>query len=108
MAQRPLVDGKAEGMTKLVIWGAGRASYEVLTFEDGECVDEYTGGNSPWESQSYLRPDDPRALPLETMRRYAESTARETAEEVGAEYGGEDEDTTNNLLEDDALYFEEE
>lgn len=95
-------------MSKLVIWGAGRSSYLVLTFLDGECIEEYRGGNAPWASEVFLHPNDKDALPLSAMRRCAEITAWQTVEDEGAEYGGEDEDTTNELLEDDARLCGEE
>lgn len=72
-------------MARLVIWGATDWRYEVYVIDhDGEIIDDHSAGN-------------PAEVGLETMRGYAEQTARETAEEWGAEYGGEDEDTTQQI-----------
>lgn len=86
-------------MSRVVMWGATERRYEVYVMDNGtnENIEEYMAGNHIGSSQDYVDPSHPMALSLETMRRYAESTAREMAEEWGARYGGEDEDTTQGI-----------
>lgn len=87
-------------MAKVVVWGADARGYTVQTCGPEGIEDEYEGGNSPFESQTTLHPDNPQALPESKMREWAEQTARETVAELldngegPAIYGGEDEDVT--------------
>lgn len=85
-------------MAKVVVWGATERRYEVYVIEDGETVEEYSAGNHVGSSQDYTTPGSHYALSLSKMREYAASTAREMADEHGAEYGGEDEDTTQGIV----------
>lgn len=48
----------------------------------------HQGGNHAMESTAILDSNDSDALPLETIKKYAESTAREIASERGADYIG--------------------
>lgn len=90
-------------MTKVVIWGAAERRYEVQVVENGRIVGEYSAGNSIHESQASFPPGHRSAAPLSKMREWAEQTARETVQELiedgeEAEYGGEDEDVTQNIV----------
>lgn len=86
-------------MTLVAAWGATERQYEVyvLEVETGRVIDEYSAGNSTEDSQGYVAPDSPRAEGLTQMRHFAESTCREMAQEYGAAYAGEDEDTTQGI-----------
>lgn len=90
---------------KHIIWGATEYGYSVQTIDDGEIVDEYTAGNNRCDSQSYVDLDSPNALPLATMRQFAEQTANEIAADKGITNVSEDADLTDALresLSDDA------
>ena len=86
-------------MSTLVAWAATRRGYTVQTHVDGEVTDEYNGGNNPHDSIVRLHPDDPDAIPLRTLKRYARQTALETADELGVprENVGEDDDLKTAL-----------
>ena len=88
-------------MARVVTWGATEQQYEVRCADPttGEDIEEYTAGNHYGSSQDYVPPGTRHAATLEQMREWAESTAREMAEEYNAEYGGEDEDTTEGIKE---------
>ena len=46
-------------------------------------IDQYEAGNHPLESQAYLDPGDPVAVPLRDLRKFARQTAFEMASERG-------------------------
>lgn len=62
-----------------------RMGYDVTVYDpDGREVETYSAGNSPLDSQIYIPLDrKEKRLPVQTLRRYA----RQTAEEMAAEYG---------------------
>jgi hypothetical protein len=63
--------------------------YEVTTQDSEEetVTDYYAAGNHPLESTSHLPPGE-NSLPLATIRKYAERTGKEQAEEHGATWLG--------------------
>jgi hypothetical protein len=86
-------------MARVVTWGATDRLYRVecIDMNDGHPVEDYVAGNGYGDSQAVVEPE--RGVGLEQMREWAEQTAREMAEEYDAEYGGEDEDTTEGIRE---------
>jgi len=86
--------------SKVVLWAATPHGYGVQVIDGGgEIIDDYIAGNSPWESQGYLPPDHPHAVPLKTLRRYAEQSAHDMADEYDSAVVDECEDLESDLLE---------
>lgn len=84
------------GQNNTVIqWAATADGYTVLTYVDGEVVDEYNAGNSPHESQTYVSAE--RGVGLAQMRAWAEQTAKEKANALGVSHSQVEEDA--DLLE---------
>lgn len=58
--------------------------YEVITYDSNmQPLDEYTAGNHPLDSQSFLALDDPHRVPDAKLLEWAQQTAGETAEKWG-------------------------
>ena len=91
-------------MGTFIGWAATRNGYAVQTCVDGEVVDEYSGGNNPYDSIQRLHPDDPD-VPLRTLKRYAKQTALETADDLGVprENVSEDDDLKTALEDNEPL-----
>lgn len=83
-------------MAKVVLWAATPFGYGVQLIEGGKIIDEYTAGNSPFDSTERLWPAHPDAVEPDELRRMAEQTAREMAD--GADVD-ECEDLEAELLE---------
>lgn len=65
-----------------VMFNFTACAYQVVTVdENGSIMDDYTAGNAPGDSQSFVHPDD--GVGIETMERYARQTALETATAAG-------------------------
>lgn len=75
-----------------VLWAANALGYVVRLMSGSETVDEYAGGNSPHCSTTVLDAED--GVGEATVRRWAEKTANEWAEENGlsAQWVAEDTD----------------
>jgi hypothetical protein len=88
-------------MHRHIIYGACPYGYTAQVVQDGEIVDEYTAGNSPFDSQGYINPDSPGAVSLRTLQVYARRTAQDLAEEWGVSPSSvsEDEDIVSHLSE---------
>ena len=66
-----------------VIYAASAYGYCVQVIEGSEVAYEYTAGNHQGESQTYVDPGSPNAVPLRQLRRWARQTAGEIAEDRG-------------------------
>ena len=70
-------------MTKAITYGYCKHGYQVFLIEDGEIKDQYSAGNSRFDSQAYVDPRSPSAVSLEQLAEFARQTAEEWAEEHG-------------------------
>lgn len=71
-------------MTGLTVsYSVHAVGYEVCISDDGDCVDQYSAGNSRFCSHTYVHPDDDQALSAETLARFARQTAGEMAQSRG-------------------------
>ena len=61
---------------KEVIYQVDESGYAVAVMEEGRILEEYNATNNPWDSQGPVVTD---GVPLETLQRWAEETAREMA-----------------------------
>lgn len=79
-----------------VIYAAIPYGYAVKVMENNKVVDEYTAGNSPRCSQTYVDPKD--GLPLSRMREFAKQTAEEMAGDAPVEYSNDLEGELREML----------
>lgn len=62
--------------------------YAVAVYDaESQPIKEYSAGNSYFCSQTYLPPRHPQALRRRTLRKFARQTANEMAAEFGLEKG---------------------
>jgi hypothetical protein len=72
------------GRGACVCYSVTRTGYDVRVYDpDMNEVETYEAGNSAFDSQAYVDPDDGAALDEETLRKYARQTAEEMAEQYG-------------------------
>lgn len=57
----------------------------TISNADGEVL--YEAGNSHYDSQAYLSPDDPDAVPISKLCAYCTLTGMEMAKELGMAWG---------------------
>jgi len=76
--------------------------YAVTAYDaESQPVEEYSAGNSRACSQTYIAPDMPGAVPVKTLRTWAEAEAYEMAERHGLDQSrvSYDEDGEKEALE---------
>ena len=66
-----------------VAFAATRFGYCVQVIQGFDVVYDYTAGNHRGESQTFVDPRSPNAVPLRQLRRWAKQTAGEVANERG-------------------------
>ena len=57
--------------------------YGIAVYKNNTEIDHYTAGNSQYDSQVYVDPNDPHALDRKTLLKYARQTAVDMAIEHG-------------------------
>lgn len=83
---------------KTISYSYNKMGYEVLVWEDGECISEYQAGNHKLESSQKTR--DPQwMVSLDKLKEFAAQTAREMA----AEHGIPENRIENNGLVEESL-----
>ena len=66
-----------------VLYDAGPESYTVRVMRGNSTIDEYNGGNSPFDSTSQFNRTDNDAIEYKRLLGFAETTAKEMAQEYG-------------------------
>jgi transcription elongation factor Elf1 len=66
-----------------VLYDACPTSYTVRVMKGNNTIDEYNGGNAPFDSTSVINRTDSDAIEYKRLLDYAERTAKEMAEEYG-------------------------
>jgi hypothetical protein len=66
---------------KAIAWYANRYGYHIDVIVNGKIVSDYSAGNHPSDSEEFLEPSDPAAVPEPKLREFAVSTAQQLAEE---------------------------
>jgi hypothetical protein len=66
-----------------VLYDAGPESYTVRVMRGNDTIDEYNGGNSPYDSMSQFNRTDNDAIEYKRLLEFAEQTAKEYAQEYG-------------------------
>ncbi len=67
----------------VVVYGVSAYGYDVQVIRNGQ-VDEsnsYSSGNNKFDSEDVVSVDSPDCVPIETLRKYAKTTAEEIAAE---------------------------
>jgi hypothetical protein len=66
-----------------VLYDAGPSSYTVRVMKGNNTIDEYNGGNSPYDSTSEFNRTENDAIEYQRLLEFAETTAKEMAEQYG-------------------------
>jgi len=66
-----------------VLYDAGPTSYSVRVMRGGDTIDEYNGGNSPYDSVSEFSRTENDVIEYKRLLEFAEQTAKEMAEQYG-------------------------
>lgn len=64
------------------------SGYWISQPHNGQPLEIYRAGNSPYDSAQVLPLDDPHRLTLEQIRQYCDQTGQDMAEEEGVNWGG--------------------
>jgi hypothetical protein len=76
--------GKALGRGAWIGYRVHDSGYDVTVYDsESREVETYSAGNHARDSQVYVEKGNPERLPKQTLRRFA----KQTAEEMAAEYG---------------------
>ena len=64
-----------------IAFAANQFGYCVQVIADGEVIQEYAAGNCQTDSQAFIDPGSPGVVGRSQLRRWAEQTAKEIADE---------------------------
>lgn len=82
-----------------ILWAATAHGYTVQTMRGSKIVDEYHAGNHAMDSQQYATIGSREAVPANRLRKMAERTANDIAEENGSAEVEYDSDLESELFE---------
>jgi hypothetical protein len=92
----------ASGKATHVAYDACAQGYTVRVLAGNDTIDEYNGGNSPFDSTDSLPVGDPAAVDETTLLAWA----KKTAEEMAAEYGVTSIENNTDLLDEERELLE--